>query len=104
MQWLYLVCLLLSIGGIAALDWRYKLAFWHNFKRATLTILFGLSVFIAWDLIAIDRGVFIHGDSPYALSFTLLPEFPLEEIFFLILLCYSALALYRGAQKLWPRT
>ncbi len=103
-EWLYLGALLLSIAGVAALDWRYKLAFWHDYRRAAMTLGVGVTVFIAWDLLAIGQGVFLHGDSQYALPFTLLPQFPVEEIFFLFLLCYCTLALYRGAQKVWPRT
>jgi len=104
MQWLYLTGLLLSIAGTAALDWRYKLAFWYDHRRTILTLTFGIAVFLLWDLLAIGQGIFIHGGSQYMLPFTLLPQFPIEELFFLFLLCYSALTLYRGAEKLWPRT
>lgn len=104
MQWAYLVALLLSIAGVALLDRRFRLAFWYDPSRTLLTLVVGLFVFIAWDLMAIGLGIFIHGSSQYSLPFTLMPHFPVEEVFFLFLLCYCTLALYRGAQKLWPRT
>lgn len=104
MQWLYLLALVLSIGGVAALDRRFNLAFWYDRRRTMLTLGVSTIVFVLWDLLAIRLGIFIHGNSEYSLPFTLLPEFPVEEIFFLFLLSYSALSLYRGGQKLWPRT
>lgn len=100
MQWAYIVALLLSIAGVALLDRRFQLAFWYDRNRTLITIAVGLLVFIAWDLMAIGLGIFIHGNSPYSLPFTLIPHFPVEEIFFLFLLCYCTLTLYRGAQKL----
>lgn len=104
MSLMYLGALLLSIGGVALLDRRFKLAFWYDRKRTAITLAIGLAVFTVWDLVAIYLGIFLHGGSPYSLPFTLLPQFPVEEIFFLALLCYCSLTLYRGAEKLWPRT
>lgn len=100
MQWAYFVALLLSIAGVALLDRRFRLAFWYDRNRTLLTLAVSLLVFVAWDLTAIGLGIFIHGNSPYSLPLTLVPHFPVEEIFFLFLLCYCTLALYRGAQKL----
>ncbi len=104
MQWFYLAGLLLSIAGMATLDWRYRLAFWHDRTRTLLTITVGVLVFVVWDLIAIKQGIFIHGNSQFMLPFTLAPEFPVEEIFFLILLCYCTLVIYRVGERIWPRT
>lgn len=99
MQWLYLGGLLFSILGMAILDWRFKLAFWHNKKRTLLTIACATVFFILWDFLAIFLGIFIHGQSPYSLPFTLAPEFPVEEIVFLVLLTYCALVTYNGVVK-----
>ncbi|TAH32126.1 lycopene cyclase domain-containing protein [Candidatus Saccharibacteria bacterium] len=100
----YLFALLLSIGGLAVLDWRYRLAFWHDARRSGVTLLYGILIFVVWDILGIALGIFKHGNSPLALPFTLLPEFPVEEIFFLGLLCYCTLLLFRGAQRLCSRT
>lgn len=104
MQWSYLLALVLSLVGLGLLDWRYKLVLWHDLRRAMLCLSIGLAVFLAWDFAAIASGIFLHGGSPYALPYTLLPQFPVEEIVFLLLLCYNALILYTGASRRWPRT
>jgi len=96
MHSLFLLGLLVAIGGLALLDRRFQLAFWRNSQRTIKTLAVAILVFIAWDLSGIALGIFLHGNSAYSLPFTLLPEFPLEEIVFLFLLCYSALLLYRG--------
>lgn len=104
MQFLYLVALLVSIVGLAVIDRRWKLAYWHERRRTLLTIGIAVAVFVVWDLFGIWSGIFFHGDSPFILPFTILPEFPVEELFFLVLLCYSTLIVYRGGSKIWHRT
>ena len=103
-QFYYLAALLFSLSGLAVLDRRYKLAFWLDKKRALLTLGIGLAVFVVWDIAGIGLGIFLHGNSRYTLPFRLGPEFPLEELFFLALLCYTSLLIYTGSKKLWPRT
>lgn len=100
----YTVALILALAGLAILDRRFKLAFWHNKKRTMLTILSGTLVFVVWDIAGILLGIFKHGTTAFSLPYTLLPEFPLEEILFLGLLCYTTLVLYRGMQKLCSPT
>ncbi len=104
MMWTYLFALFFSLAGLFVLDWRFKLAFWLDKKRTLRTVLGGTLVFITWDVLGIALGIFKHGSSPYALPFVLLPEFPVEEVLFLVLLCYTTLILFRGAQKLCSRT
>lgn len=103
MMFAYLGALLISIGGLTVLDWRYKLAFWHNSQRTALTVFASIVVFGLWDILGIGFGIFFHGASPYSLPFTIAPEFPLEELFFLFLLSYCTLLLYRGAET-WLRS
>ena len=95
MQWLYLISLLIIIGCLGLLDWRYKLAFFHETKRTALTLAISIWLFIVWDIFGIKSGIFFHGDSPYTLPYRIIPEFPIEEIFFLFVLTYSALLIYR---------
>lgn len=104
MEWTYLTALIVSIAGMATIDWRHKLAYWHNKKRTLVTVGTAMSVFVLWDILGISLGIFLHGSSQLTLPFRLLPEFPIEELFFLLLLCYSTLVIYTGALKLWPRT
>ena len=95
-EWTYLAALLVSIGGLLILDWRYKLAFWHEARRTGLTIATAIAIFVLWDFIGIRLGIFFHGGSAYTLPARLAPEFPIEELFFLFLLSYSALIIWRG--------
>lgn len=104
MQWLYLLGLIVSIAGLMALDYRYRLAYWSDRKRTVTTLGIAMVVFIAWDILGIALGIFFHGGSIYSLPFRILPEFPIEELFFLLLLCYVTLLLYRAGGRLWPRT
>ena len=99
MEWFYLIGLLLAITGMGIIDWRYKLAFWHNRQRAMATIGTGMAIFLVWDFLGIFLGIFKHGGSPYSLPFTLAPEFPVEELFFLFLLCYCTLVIYNGVSR-----
>lgn len=103
MMWAYLAGLLVSLGGLAALDWRFKLALWHDRRRTMLTLGASVLLFMVWDMLAITLGIFKHGASRFALPVTLFPEFPIEEIFFLVLLCYTTLLLFRGAQRACTR-
>ena len=100
----YLLFLFVGIGGLMILDWRYKLAFWYNTRQTLFTLLISVGVFIIWDILGIVLGIFLHGTGPYNLPFTIAPEFPIEELFFLWLLCYSALIIYRGVQRWRSRT
>ena len=101
-HWFYLLALCVSIGGLVLLDWRYKLAFWHDARRTALTVGIAMAVFIVWDLIGIGLGIFFKGHGAYMLPVELLPEFPIEELFFLFLLCYVTLLIFRGFGK-WRR-
>ncbi len=101
-QWTYLGALLFSISGLALLDWRHRLAFWYDSKRTILTIGSVVVLFVVWDIVGIASGIFLHGNSPLTLPYRLFPEFPIEELFFLFLLSYVTLILYRGVLK-WRR-
>lgn len=94
LSYAYLACLLVSILGLAAIDYRHKLAL-PNFPLATLfTVLIAVGFFLAWDVAGIANGIFFRGDSPNLSGFLIAPELPLEEVFFLILLSYNTLIFY----------
>lgn len=99
MHFFYILGVCIGISGLAIIDHRYKLAFWHNGRQTLKTIGTAMGVFIVWDVLGIILGIFFHGQSSYSLPFTIAPEFPLEELFFLFLLTYSALIIYRGVSK-----
>lgn len=99
MQFAYLLGLLIGIGGMAIIDHHYRLAYWNNKRRTITTVLISVAIFILWDMLGIWLGIFFHGGSAFTLQFRILPEFPLEEIFFLILLCYCTLVIYNGIYR-----
>jgi lycopene cyclase domain-containing protein len=94
-QWLYLASLVFVITCLVLVDWRYKLAFFHDLKRTALTLGIALWLFIVWDIFGIKLGIFFHGDSAYTLPLRIIPEFPVEELLFLFVLTYVALLIYR---------
>ncbi|GCE75621.1 lycopene cyclase domain-containing protein [Cellulomonas biazotea] len=91
----YLGALLLSLGGLALVDRRFHLAFWADARRAAWTIGIGVVGFLVWDVAGLVLGIFARGDSPHMTGILLAPELPVEEVFFLTLLCYTALILWR---------
>lgn len=103
-QYFYITALLISIFGLFVIDRKYKLCFWENKQRAILTILVSILVFIVWDLIGVSLGIFFSGNSKYMMSYFIVEEFPVEELFFLFLLNYSTLTIYQIGRRLWPRT
>ena len=95
----YLTAILASAVGVALLDARFRLAFWHAPRATALTVLTGTAFFLAWDLAAIASGIFLHRESPHMTGVMLGPELPLEEPVFLAFFCYTAVALYAGAAR-----
>lgn len=91
MNFLYLLTLAVSLAGLGALDHKHKLAFFKNAKAALIATGLPYLLFVAWDFTGIYLGVFFKGDSPYLSGLMLAPDFPIEELFFLAILCYSTL-------------
>ena len=99
MQWLYLAGLIIAIGCLVIVDYKFKLAFFYQWQRTLMTLLVAIWLFIVWDIFGIKLGIFFHGDSQFSLPIRIIPEFPLEELFFLFLLTYATLLIYRFVQK-----
>lgn len=95
--WLYLISLVVSIGCLVLIDWRYKLAFWSDRRRTIGVFVVLLAVFLVWDLLGIGLGIFFIGSSEYLSGIVLLPELPIEEVAFLSLLIYTTLLIWRKA-------
>ena len=98
-MWSYLAGLIVALGCLSLIDRRLKLAFWHDARISLQTIAVTVGIFVIWDLLGIALGIFYSGGSLYSLPFMILPEFPIEELFFLMLLSYTTLLLYRGLQR-----
>lgn len=95
MHVLYLTVICVGILGMGIIDWRYKLALFYNKRRTILVVGIMMAIFLAWDIIGISLGIFFSGSSPYTTGIMVAPELPIEEIFFLLLLSYMPLVLYR---------
>lgn len=95
----YLLALLVSAAGMAVLDRRWRLVMWRAPRSAAVVVLLGTAFFLVWDLVAIGLGIFRHGDSAHMTGVLLAPELPLEEPVFLAFLCYTALVLFAGAER-----
>ena len=99
MSLLYAAALLVSLGGMVALDRRSRLFFFADARRAAIVLAAGVAFFVVWDLIGIGLGIFIRGESPYMTGVLLAPELPVEEIGFLTLLCYLTMNLYGALSR-----
>jgi len=97
---LYLVGLLVALTGMVVLDLRFRLFFGAAPLRAALTLVLGVAFFLAWDAAGIGLGIFFRGPTALLVGVQLAPELPLEELFFLTLLCYLTMNAY-GALTRW---
>src|SRR5699024_7081615 len=85
----YLLILLALLACMALLDAKYKLFVFARPAPALLALVAGTGIFLLWDVIAIDAGIFLHRDSPLMTGVMLGAQLPLEEAFFLLFLCYQ---------------
>jgi lycopene cyclase domain-containing protein len=97
---LYLAGLLVALAGMVVLDIRYRLFFRRAPLRAAIVLVVGVAFFLAWDAAGVGLHIFFRGGSTWLLGVQLAPEVPLEEVFFLALLCYLTMNVY-GAGSRW---
>ena len=100
---LYLAALLISLAGMVVLDRRFRLFFFDRPRRAAVVLVVGVAFFLVWDLLGIGLGIFFRGETSFMTGILLAPELPLEELFFLTLLCYLTMNVFRGGQLLAAR-
>ena len=103
MNLVYAASLLLSLACLVLLDVRFRLVFARTPARSAVVLLAGLAFFIVWDAVGIGLGVFRHVDSRWATGILLAPQFPIEELLFLVFLCYLTLVLLSGWRPLRDR-
>lgn len=96
MNFLYLAALLISIGGMVLLDHKHRLFFWQDARRAAIVLVVGVAFFLVWDVYGIALGIFFRGAGPWMTGVLLGPELPLEEVFFLTLLCYMTMNVFNA--------
>jgi len=103
MTGLYLAGLLVSIAGLVFLDLRSKLFLGAAPVRAAIVLVLGVAGFLVWDAAGVGLGIFFEGHQRLLIGVDLVPQIPLEELFFLILLCLSAMEAFTLAQRLLHR-
>jgi lycopene cyclase domain-containing protein len=91
---LYLLALLIALAGMVMLDRRFRLFFWRAPWRAAAVLLAGIVFFLAWDLGGVLGHIFFRGETSFMTGLQVFPEIPLEEVFFLTLLCYLSMNVY----------
>ena len=87
----YLLCLLTALACMVRRDRRFRLVLWRATRRGAIVLAAGVALFLAWDLAAIAAGHYRMGDSALMSGIELGPELPLEELVFLVFLCYVTL-------------
>ncbi|AWB82008.1 lycopene cyclase domain-containing protein [Corynebacterium yudongzhengii] len=95
----YLLSLIAVIGCMVLCDWRWKLAFFHDARRAAVISVVLVAAFLLWDVLGIATGTFYRGDATYMTGILLGPEMPIEEPIFLFFLVYLLLNLTMGARR-----
>lgn len=99
MNGIYLLILIASLAGLYLLDRTHKLAFAVDAKRSILSMIPAYVLFLIWDVTGIATGIFFRGENTLLTGIQVFPEFPIEELFFLGVLCYSSLIVFTWVQK-----
>ena len=99
MKYTYLAILFFSISGMVIIDWRYKLVFYDVPKAATKAIIIMMAILLFADVIGINWNIFGTNAKYVSGIFLGNPNLPIEEIFFLFLLCYFVLVLYISLRR-----
>jgi lycopene cyclase domain-containing protein len=103
MPGLYLAGLVVSLVGMAVLDVRFHLFFRRAPWRATAVMVVGVAFFLVWDVLGVAHGIFFIGQQNLLTGVLLAPDVPLEELFFLLLLCYTTMNTVGFVQPLVAR-
>ncbi len=94
MSVLYLLSILGSTFCMGLVDRRWRLFLFDRPRRAVALVAAGLGFFVLWDVIAIELGIYARGESAAMTGIEVLPELPLEELFFIVFLCYLTMVLH----------
>ena len=94
MSFLYLGGLLFALLGMVVLDLRFRLFFGRAPLRAAIVLVLGVAFFLGWDAVGVVLGIFFRGNLALLTGMQLAPEIPVEELFFLVLLCYLTMNAY----------
>lgn len=96
----YLGALLGSMAGMGIIDWRWRVALFHDARRTLVAVAASTVVLLVWDVTAIVLGIFRIGASAGMTGIELAPHMPIEEPIFLVFLSYISLVLWRLALRI----
>ncbi|MDN4160273.1 lycopene cyclase domain-containing protein [Nocardioides abyssi] len=97
MSVLYLLSTIVPTVCMGLVDRRWRLFLFRPgvAVRALVVVAVGTVVFLVWDLIAIGTDMYHRGESDAMTGIELAPELPLEELFFIVFLCYLTMVLHQ---------
>ncbi|SDD08051.1 lycopene cyclase domain-containing protein [Sanguibacter gelidistatuariae] len=98
--WEYLGALAVSFACMVAVDYRWRVFWWADRRRAVIVMAVGIALFLVWDAAGILTGSFERGESSGMTGIELTPDFPLEELVFITFLCHLTMVLVMLAGRL----
>jgi lycopene cyclase domain-containing protein len=96
-HWSYLAVLLAGLACMGLMDRRWRLVLWADLRRGLTVLSVGVVGFLVWDLLAVHAGFYRRGGAGIVTGVQVAPGVPLEEVFFVLFLCYVTLVLHRLA-------
>jgi lycopene cyclase domain-containing protein len=96
----YLAALLLALACMALVDHRWKLVLWSDARRGAVVLAAGVVFFLTWDLLAVHFGFYGRSGSDLMTGAQIAPDLPVEEVFFVLFLCYVTLVLHTLVDRL----
>ena len=100
MSLLYLLSVVGATTCMGLVDLRWRLFLFDRPRRALLVVAAGVGFFLLWDLVAIRQQMYRRGESPAMTGLEVLPELPVEELFFIGFLSYLTMVLHGLLQAL----
>lgn len=94
MSLLYLLAIVGSLLCMGLVDRRWRLFLFGHARSALVVVAVGVAYFLLWDLVAIERGMYVRGESPAMTGIEIAPELPVEEIVFIVFLSYITMVFH----------
>jgi lycopene cyclase domain-containing protein len=91
----YLATLVVALGCVGLVDRRWRLVLWSDVRRGAAVLASGVVFFLAWDLVAVRQGFYRRGGADVMTGLQVAADLPLEEVFFVLFLCYVTVVLHR---------
>lgn len=96
MALLYLASLLGAMFCMGLIDYRWRLFLFACPRVAIAVVVLAGLLFVVWDVVAIENGAYVRGESEAMTGIEVANELPLEELFFITFLCYITGVVHSG--------